>query len=316
MRIALVCMPMIELKYPSLALTQLSAVIEKRFGSRVNCDTFYLHHDIGHYLGQRLYEFILNELNSGLGEWLFRPLVFPDAPDNAEAYSRQYYPPENETMKRLWQIIMDKRGRLDELFEELLARYHLDEYDLVGFSSLFYQNMASLGMARMIKEKTTDLITVIGGANVEFPMGRPFIKHIPFMDYLFSGPSLFSFPDFISHLLNGHEDAAQTINGLFTAQKIAQVNAEETIQKRTAYGRRMDINQIPALTYDTFLRSYERHFPKAGGKPFLFFNTSEGCFRGEKVPCTFCAQAGPCGNTMSFSPNPEFSSFKINSYSR
>jgi hypothetical protein len=78
-RIALINMPFAKLPLPSIALTQLKAVVESQFKEQVSINLLYLNHDFANYLGLDLYHLIVNSTesqNSGLGDGSFDRLPF------------------------------------------------------------------------------------------------------------------------------------------------------------------------------------------------------------------------------------------------
>src|SRR6476660_8125441 len=92
-RISLVNMPFSSVEIPSIALTQLAAVVERRFGPRVAVEIHYLSHDVCRELGFEDYWHVCDEAYfSGLGDWLFRRIAFPELPDNEVDYQRRYFP--------------------------------------------------------------------------------------------------------------------------------------------------------------------------------------------------------------------------------
>lgn len=299
MRIALISMPMVSLQTPAFGLTRLKSVLEKTFTHRISCEIYHLHHDFATHIGPAFYDFIVNEMNSGLGEWFFRQIAFPNAADNTDAYFRHYFLQNDEDTRKLREVIIGKRKLLAGIFEHLIRVYRLHDADMVGFSSLFYQNAASMAMARKLKKKNRQIITLMGGANVEFPMGLPIIRDFEYIDYIFSGPALISLPEFVRYRLNGEDERCHQIRGVWSRQNIG--DHSHTTVTDFSYGERADINLPLELDYDSFLDSYEKYFPDSEHKPFIFFSTSEGCHWGETCRCTFCAQGGPCGNNMKFS---------------
>ncbi len=302
MKIALVSMPMMNARHPSLALTKLKYALDQTFKGEVRCNIRYLTHDFAHHVGLDLYNRMMDELPSGLGEWFFRPIAFPEAPDNTEKYFECFFPQKDEQTERFRAILREKRRNLEHIFDRMIQDNHLPDYDMVGFTSSFFQNVASLAMAGALKRKNRDIVTIMGGANVEFPMGIQIIKHCRQIDHVFSGPALKSLPAFVQHRLDGDFEKCREIKGVWSKKNIK--DHSETIPDDFSHGERTDIDRPLTLDYDSFLQSYERHFPNAGFQPYLFFATSEGCYWGEKSPCTFCAQAGPVGNTMKFSCMP------------
>ncbi len=90
--IALVNMPFADVHRPSIALTQLRSVVRSA-RSDVSVDIFYLNLDFAESFGLKDYAVVANTMESlisGMGEWFFRPIAFPDAPDNSDAYLRRY----------------------------------------------------------------------------------------------------------------------------------------------------------------------------------------------------------------------------------
>ncbi len=62
-------------------------------------------------------------------------------------------------------------------------------------------------------------------------------------------------------------------------------------------GQELDINAPIELEYEDFLGSLHRSFPQGNRKPMVMFETSRGCWWGERAHCTFC---GLNGGTMAY----------------
>ncbi|GIT64482.1 MAG: hypothetical protein Ct9H300mP23_01090 [Nitrospinota bacterium] len=63
-----------------------------------------------------------------------------------------------------------------------------ENFDVVGFSSPFNQNIASLTLAKMIKEKFPHLKIFFGGSNFESEMGLEYFRVSPLgFDYVVPG---------------------------------------------------------------------------------------------------------------------------------
>ncbi len=88
---------------------------------------------------------------------------------------------------------------------------------------MFMQNVAGFAMARRIKERNKDVVTVMGGANCETPMGEEIVKNFDFVDYTFSGGALVSFPKFIECLLTGNRTNADAISGVFSKRNCMNI---------------------------------------------------------------------------------------------
>ncbi len=50
---------------------------------------------------------------------------------------------------------------------------------------MFDQQLASLAMAQLLKEKNPEIITLMGGCSCEYPAGQEISKHCKSIDYVF-----------------------------------------------------------------------------------------------------------------------------------
>src|SRR5882757_7972615 len=92
-KISLVNMPFSSIEIPSIALTQLQSVVGRRFASRASVEVCYASHDACRLLGIADYKQVCDESShSGLGDWLFRQLAFPQRADNSASYQQRYFP--------------------------------------------------------------------------------------------------------------------------------------------------------------------------------------------------------------------------------
>ncbi|HEY0510561.1 MAG TPA: RiPP maturation radical SAM C-methyltransferase [Thermoanaerobaculia bacterium] len=294
-RISLVNMPFSSIEIPSIALTQLQTMIRRRFGSGVPVDICYASHDACRLLGLADYLQACDEAShSGLGDWLFRQLAFPEAPDNAVTYRQRYFPARDERQAAFDRLLAARPG-LSRWLDGVIETYRLDQSDLVGFTSMFGQNVASFALARRLKERNPRVVTAIGGANCESPMGEEIARRVAAIDYVFSGPALLSFPELVDGLLAGDRERAERIDGVFTRRSGRYDGAGSP--GAAVIGAELDIDEEVPLDYDSFLRSFEGAFAGAGLEPALMFETSRGCWWGERAHCTFC---GLNGSTMGF----------------
>jgi ribosomal peptide maturation radical SAM protein 1 len=299
LKISLVNMPFATLRFPSIALTQLKSVAESRFGERVRVRILYLNHDFANYLGPEVYE-VLNSLqasNAGLGDWLYRTIAFPEQADNTEAYMRRYFPHRDAGVEAKLRLIVAKRPGLERFLQRLILKHALDGEDVVGFTSMFAQNTSSFAMARLIKQRNPEVTTVIGGANCEAPMGLELARHVPALDFVFSGPGLVSFPEFLERRLAGDLEGCHRIRGVLSQRNVPERNPPG----HDILGAELPIEVPVPLDYDAFLVDLERSFPNGKVKPSLTFETSRGCWWGERAHCTFC---GLNGGTMAYRAMP------------
>lgn len=302
LELRLVNMPFASLHLPSFALTQLEAVVRAEFEGRVSVKVCYLNHDCAHYLGLDLYKYV-SVISKGvwIGEWFFRQAAFPELADNTEEYFRRFYPRQDERTRALKRVVQEKRQGAEGFLDELIDKYALDQAGIVGFTSSYLQNLACLAMARKLKERNPGLITVMGGANCEAPMGDALVKNAEPIDFVFSGPGLKSLVQFIGHCLNQELGKCHAIAGVFSRQNRVAWPPEAIPSSKPdtgehAYvspiGEELDINTPIELDYDAFLDTHARNFPNGEVSTVLLFETSRGCWWGERSRCTFCGLNG------------------------
>lgn len=291
MRVVLVSMPFARIEFPSLALTQLKATLDQAFQTRVQVEVHYFNHDFATFVGVEPNQMLTDmSMNNGIGEWFFRQAAFPDLPDNAIEYFQRTFPKRDADARRFRSAVLEKRQKLPAFLQSLIDSYALGTADVLGFTSMFSQNVASIALARMVKALNPRVTTVVGGANCEYPMGAVIARNIPAMDYVFSGPALKSFQTFIGHLLDRNPAAIEDIQGVFTRS-----NATRPAPK--PIGEELPIDTRIPLDYDRFMASYTTLFGDTHYRPSLLFETSRGCWWGEKAHCTFC---GLNGLTMAY----------------
>lgn len=306
-RICLINVPFASFVLPSIALTQLKSVIEARFPKEVSVDIVYLNLDFAKHYSPGVYQHIANSLetlHADLGDWYFRQVAFPELLDNTEKYLRRYFWNRSAEVQQIKNLVAGKRGGLDAFMDELILKYELDKAQVVGFSSLFMQNMASFAFARKLKQRNQQLITVMGGANCEFPMGKVIAEQVPAIDFVFSGPALKNFPEFIQHCMQGNLSNCRSIRGVLWKGSPEPQSPTETL------GEELNIDTHIELDYETFVRKFEDYFHNWGFKPMLPVETSRGCWWGQRAHCTFCGLNGASMGYRAMKPDLAIRQFK------
>lgn len=300
-------MPFVDVTCPSIGLAQLQDVTRRSLGDRADVKVLYLNHDFAQYMAEggrvgpqgaegTLYDYFCgNQLhNTGLGDWFFRPVAFPNVPDNTKEYFARYFPGRSPEVERLKAVLLERRSGVAAFLDSLIERHGIADSALVGFTSMFQQNAATFAMARRLKNARPDLTIVMGGANCEAPMGPEILRHVDCVDHVFSGPALKSFPSFVERHLAGDAAGTASIPGVLSRSNPNQ-------EGPAAMGEELDIDSDVGLDYSDFLESMERSFAGEGLQPVIFFETSRGCWWGERAHCTFC---GLNGLTMEYRAMP------------
>jgi ribosomal peptide maturation radical SAM protein 1 len=121
---------------------------------------------------------------------------------------------------------------------------------------------------------------------------------VPQIDYIFSGPSLITFPKFVGYCMAGDRAACDELNGVFSKTNRARwPEGDEAVTDvepppLKLLGDDQDINRNIPLDYTGFLDDMERTLPPEGRRPVLLFETSRGCWWAEKAVCSFCGLNG------------------------
>ncbi len=278
--VALVNMPFSYSKYPSIQLGTLTALLKAK-GIGVECH--YLNVRFAHKIGVPLYESIC-EKRALFGEWLFSYLLFRDNPKRAE-YPRLFKP--------VFEQLMRESGRPMSYFEEMANRIapqfltwamtaiDWGQYRVVGFTSTFDQNVASLTLAKLIKDLYPQVKIVFGGANYDGEMGLEYFRAFPWIDYVVVGEGEEVFPPLVTQILEGKEEAYP--KGV-AYRKDGQIRFEPNPSLFT------DFAHTGPPDYD----DYYRQLAELGAESFrgldriLLYEGSRGCWWGEKHHCTFC----------------------------
>lgn len=323
-KVALINMPFSAVHIPSLGLTQLRAVLAREIGEVARADILYLNHDFAQFFGLDLYRYLSDDSRTtvtGFTDWVFRQLAFPESTDTSSQYIARYSHTlgcrcgdghrreldgcsaspaqcltEASTVPCCLQPdelreILRKRELLGQYMDELIERYHLTEFQLVGFTSMFDQTVASIAMARRLKSHNPQITTIMGGASCEPGVGRVIAQRVHSLDFVFAGPALRSFPEFVGHLVRNEPEKCDQIRGVYSSRNLQL----QITTHHQGIGEEEDINDRLPLDYNEFLSSV--HSKCSSVVPELLFETSRGCWWGEREHCTFC---GINGATMAF----------------
>lgn len=235
-----------------------------------------------------------------IGEWIFAGALFP--PDRRAV--RQYTAevllartgadglPRAPASRTLWRRVARMR-RLAPLFlKQCLCDVQTYHARLVGFSSVFEQQIASLALARSIKARRPETFIVFGGANCESVMGVELVRQFPFVDAVVSGEGDLVFPELAARVLKG--SSTDALPGVYTRRNLPVLRANPHPPNAPMV---RDMDALPYPEYDDYYRQYRAARLRTGYSPTLLLETSRGCWWGERMHCTFC---GLNGATMTY----------------
>ena len=271
-KVALVSMPFAAIDYPSLALGLFKSRLQQE---QIPCDVYYLNIPFAEMIGYASYSRLIIQPPAYFAcEQLFAESAF-----GALAPADQAYYDETGLDAPIRQQLQAIKAFVEPFLNRCMTEVDWGAYDIVGFTSLFEQNLATLALASRIKQRYPDTLTVFGGPNFEAIMGRTFHRLLDYIDFVCSGEADDTFPELIKRLAYQHpiDDLPGIVyrrNGVSLATAAAPMTT------------RLDRLPIPDFS-DYFARVRQMPLPP-GADPCVLIETSRGCWWGEKNHCTFC----------------------------
>jgi len=281
-------MPFGALERPALSLGLLKAHCS-RLG--VPCETRYLTFDFADRIGLGDYLWLSSDdvpYTAFVGEWLFAAALYGARPYADAAYI-------DEVLRRTWKLadadlerLQRIRVQVEPFLEHCMSAVPWRDYTLIGFTSVFQQNLASLALAARLKRTYPQLTIAFGGANWEESMGIALQAQFPFVDLAFSGEADDSFPAVILARQEGR--GVEAVRGVTASARngVAEFVAAQPIS---------DMNSVPMPDFDEFFHQLQVSGAAGAVSPTLLVETARGCWWGERSHCTFC---GLNGATMAF----------------
>jgi ribosomal peptide maturation radical SAM protein 1 len=163
--------------------------------------------------------------------------------------------------------------------DDLAAAILQHDFKIIGCSTTFHQTAASVALLKRIKCLRPYIVTIIGGANCEGQMAEGIVSLDAGIDFVFSGESEATFVSFLRDALAGHLPSGRIIDG----------------QKCT------DLDRLPTPEFAEYYKQFAQCLPDSAlleeRAMWLPYESSRGCWWGEKKHCTFC---GLNGEAMSF----------------
>ncbi len=268
--VVFVVMPFAKRQSPALGVSLLKSALARRgVAARVE----YPLREFARTVGGEFYDAVSlgkPRTTAMLGEWIFSHALRASSEEDVARYVEVHL---EECSAAFVESVLEARegvaAFLDETLDRILAREPL----LVGFSSTFQQHVASLALARRLKDRAPAVPIVFGGGNCEGEMGRETARSFPFVDAVVSGEA----------------------DGLI-------VGLVEDVLAGLPPARLYGFEPQPPANLDALpLPDFSDYFESLGAPPDdavrLQFETSRGCWWGEKHHCTFC---GLNGGAMAF----------------
>jgi ribosomal peptide maturation radical SAM protein 1 len=290
-KILLLSMPVGALERQALGLSLFKARLATE---GVPCDVRYLTFTFADLIGVEEYCWLSTDIphTAFAGEWVFTPSLYGASSRAQTSFVR-------EVLQGLWRLdgrslerILRAQAMAPHFIDHCLQTVRWHDYAIVGFTSTFEQNIASLALAQRVKAKYPGVKIVFGGANWEGEMGLELHRCFPFVDYAFSGEADESFPKLVRLVLSGRltSKACAAIPGL-----IRRSHGESVLTRLPEPVQNLD--SLPIPDYSDYFRDFDHASANSLVVPTLLFEGARGCWWGAKRHCMFC---GLNGATLKF----------------
>lgn len=280
LRVALVCMPWASPGRVSLGLSLLRRSLRRR---GISSDVHYLNLLLASRMDLSVYERITRYYL--VGDWLFSRLLFGEEGSGELANRREWIERQEGPMAKAFfeQLDLDlprlEGEILPSFLDACLRDVPWDRYAVVGFTSVFVQQVASLLLARRVKERFPSLFTVFGGVKVSGVMGRELVRAFDWVDFVVDGEGEEALPQLVAAICEG--DPRRPVAGVSS-------RSGDGVAATPPAAPISDWNRIPVPDFSDYfhqlcLLGLDREL-----RPPIPFEGSRGCRWGERHTCAFC----------------------------
>lgn len=282
MRVLLVAMPWHSINTPSLALGILKTAARAGVPG-IEVEDLYASLSWAEHMMRKGrsagdYEVLASTVFVGIGEWVFSSALHGVSEWNVEEFERVSRGFGGHESAVLIDLHRDAPAWIDELADRIVA----EGWDAVGLTSTFMQNVPSLALAQALKRRRPEIVTMMGGCNLDGPQGASVHRIFPQIDYVVRGEGERTFPALLRAIQAGV--GFEAIPGLCWRDRGAsRANGE---------GGLLPINEVPRPDYDGYFAQLEASVVGLVAKPALVLEAARGCWWGEKHHCKFCGLNG------------------------
>ena len=279
--IILVNMPFAPLQFPCLATGLIKAGLQ---ASGLKCREFNLGFLLAETIGRYRYQKIASQRRE-IGEWLFAQTAWPHGVRLADS---EFFMLTGIGDDSLQKQLLDLRtimipAFLDAAMERMM---NCGPVDAVGFSCSYAQILSSFSMVRRIKSQNPQIKVVFGGSNFHEAMGRELMEKFNLIDAASLGEADDTVVPLFRSLVRGRDPAG--LPGVCYRNYMGDVCQGPAY--RPVSSQTLDRNAPP--DFDDFFLDIENfcQSPEDNLRSTLYIaiETSRGCWKGEKLHCTFC----------------------------
>ncbi|MEQ8168138.1 MAG: RiPP maturation radical SAM C-methyltransferase [Candidatus Eremiobacterota bacterium] len=286
--VILINMPFDYFSWPSIGLSLLKNSIKEK----ISCNIRYFSLDFSEKIcSPELNNMIANNYPSAmclLGEW-----IFSSSEPEKDTYIKDVLLGGLGEYKNISvpgdiiNEIISVKNKVNDFLEYCVTEIMDCKPYIIGFSSNYGQQLSSLSLAEKIKKQLPETFILFGGCNCEGIMGTEIIKNFPSVDAVVSGEGDIIFPCIVQRVLSGKSIA--DLYGVYTKENVEKISYGNIPPVK-------DMDSLPCPDYEDFFEQWNRSSLSKKAdiinnkfyRPVIHFETSRGCWWGEKKRCTFC----------------------------
>src|SRR5207249_10382972 len=142
-------------------------------------------------------------------------------------------------------------------------------YPIIGFTSMFHQNVASLTLAKLIKDLYPQVKIVFGGAHYDGEMGLEYFRAFPWIDFVVVGEGEVPFPILVRQLLEGKTDGVPAGVAYRKGNQVAFQPNQQLFS---------DFQRTPPPDYDDYFEQLSAEAPQSfkGLDRILLYESARG----------------------------------------
>jgi len=280
--VALISMPTLSARFPSFQLALLKPTLERE---GIPVQTFSLFMYFGTQVGWRINETLSDVYPCMLGEWIWTKAAFGDFTDN-DGYFEAY----RESLEGIAYkagCTLDDLRRLRETAAPAFIDWCMKSVDwsrfgVFGFSVVFQQTLASIALAKALKQHYPHIPIMMGGATFEDDIAEEIMKGCPEVDYVHCGDADETLPKAIRRLYSGQSMAGMPGMMWRDGDRVAYAGRAPNLS---------DMNKTPVPDFDEYFYARKEggyHYSDQAQGVLLPIETARGCWWGVKNHCTFC----------------------------
>lgn len=275
--VALVSMPWVTPTMPSIQLATVASILQDK-GLKTAAYEFYLDYVVR--IGLSNFSMI-SETGGFIEEWLFAKSYYGrERGEDLESF-RKVRPGLGLPDPALEETVLDALFAETEAFlDDLEKRPEWANHDVIGFSLTFNQTAASMALAQRLKRRYPRLKIIFGGTACAGPMARAMLEVCPYIEAAVAVEAEHSAADLINRLRQGK--SLKGLKGVIWRDHRGTIHGSEKVE--AAAWRQWPLEK----EFDTYFNRKERLGLTDEVETWLPFESSRGCWWGEKHQCKFC----------------------------